>query len=179
VSGLVTSHPRVARALTSHAAAAAEFRERATSIPADQWQSPRAPGKWTPAQEVEHVLLAFEAFTGQLAGGPPMRMVVPRAQAILLRWLVLPYIVLTGRFPRARAPREVRPSGTSGTRDDLLTRFDGAATALAEAALRQPPSRRLGHAYFGAITLVEALGMLAAHTRHHAATIGRTGMDLQ
>jgi hypothetical protein len=174
-----SAHPQIARALTNHSAAAATFRERAASIPADRWQTPRAPGKWTPAQEVEHVALAFEAFTGQLAGAPPMRMVVPRVQAALLRWLLLPHVIRTGRLPRARAPREVRPSGASGTRDELLIRFDGAAAALADAALGEAPSRRLGHAYFGAITLVQALGMLAAHTRHHTASIGRTEMELQ
>jgi hypothetical protein len=172
-SGSAAPHPRIARALTGYGAAAAEFRERAAGIPIDEWQTPRAPGKWTPAQEAEHVALAFEAFISQLAGGPPMRMVVSRPMAFLLRWLVLPKVIRTGRLPRARAPREVRPSGTAMTRDELLVRYDAAVTALTDGARSQVPSRQLGHAYFGTITMVQALGMLAAHTRHHTASIGR------
>jgi hypothetical protein len=51
-------------------------------------------------------------------------------------------------------------------------RLDSAVLALSEAAAAAAPTHRLGHAYFGPITLVQALGMLAAHTRHHTASIG-------
>jgi DinB family protein len=165
--------PRIARALGEHAAAVATFRARANAIPADQWQAPRAAGKWSAAQEVEHISLSYETFLSQLEGGPGMRTMVSPLRALVLRWLVMPYLIRTGRFPRARAPRETRPVATAATKAELLSRIDRAADGLSVAAERESPGRRLSHPYFGRIPLMQALRMSAAHTRHHTHTIAQ------
>jgi hypothetical protein len=180
--------PGLSALLDENSAAVRDFVQRAAAVPEAQWQRPRAPGKWTPAQEVEHVALSYELFAVELRGGCGMRVVTSRTRQLLLRGLALPYILRTGRFPgQPRAPRETRPTGTErpagsgaiGTaapaaqpgRAELLERLSAAVVSL-EAALgptdAAAANRRLTHAYFGPIPLKSALRLAAVHTRHHA-----------
>ncbi len=155
-----------------------EFVEGSAKIGDDAWLLPRAPGKWSPAQEVEHITLAHELLAQQLAGGPAMRVVVHGWRRLALRWAVLPWILRTGRFPRgARAPREARPSAAPASRRVLIERLEKAATAvggeLAQGGDRGF-SRRLDHPYFGAMSVAHAVRLSAVHTRHHLASLSRS-----
>ena len=38
-------------------------------------RTPRGPGKWTPGQEVTHIILVYEAITRDLRGGAPVHLV--------------------------------------------------------------------------------------------------------
>ena len=81
-------------------------------------------------------------------------------------------IVATGRMPRpVRAPREARPPEAPGAQgaliDELRSRAAEFERRLRDVAAREP-RRRVTHAYFGALTLVEGLRLAAVHTRHHA-----------
>jgi hypothetical protein len=171
----VTRAPRLAALLDEHATAARDFAGRAAAVPDVEWGRPRAPGKWSPAQEVEHIALAYEIFAADLRGERTMRVIVPPGRRLLLRALVLPYILRRGRFPvAARAPREARPSPSEtavGGKAELLERLDAAVRSL-EAALgpaeRADASRRVTHAYFGSLDLPKALRLSAVHTHHHA-----------
>ena len=161
--------------LANYEAAAAAFRAGAAAIPGDAWARPRAEGKWSPAEETEHIVLSHELFLSQLHGGPPMRAIVTGWKLVALRWLMLPWILRTGRFPRgARAPRESRPIAVGASRADLLARMDravrGVIAALApgDAAMSR---LRLRHPYFGMMTAAQVLELSTLHTRHHLATM--------
>ena len=176
----MTGASRLAAALDEHAAAARDFAARAAAVPEAEWDRPRAPGKWSPAQEVEHVALAVETFAADLRGEPAMRVVVPPARRVVLRALVLPYILWAGRFPvAARAPRETRPTrseGAAGGKAELVGRLRAAVRSL-EAALgpaeQVDARRRVTHAYFGSLDLRRALRLSTVHTRHHARRLPR------
>jgi hypothetical protein len=160
--------------LAAYEQAAADFRSRAERVPNDEWDRPRREGKWSPAQETEHIALSHELFLSQLGGGPPMRTIATGWRRVALRWLVLPYIVRTGRFPRARAPRESRPIATGATRHELLTRLDRAVRGVIESVQRDggAASRRtLRHPYFGMLSVMQAVQLSAIHTRHHTANL--------
>jgi hypothetical protein len=180
--------PSVSDALiTDYHAAIAEFRSLARAVSADAWHTPRQPGKWTPSQEVEHIVLSHELFLSQLRGGPPMTVIVSGWRLILLRLLVLPYILRTGRFPRARAPRESRPVASGAPREQLLRRLDDAAGAVIEVvapSAQQGEAARLAvastsgparfrHPYFGMMTIPQIVRLSTVHTRHHAAHLPR------
>lgn len=165
------------RSLDAYAAVTREFIACMESVPASAWAIPRAPGKWSPAEESEHITLAHEIFASQLSGGGPMRVVLTGWRGFAARWIVLPWILVTGRFPRARSPREARPRGEALPRADLITRLDSAARAIGtdlERRGRAAFTDRLGHPYFGAMTCSQVLRLTEVHTRHHLVTLSRS-----
>ena len=163
------------RALAEHDAAVAAFDDAASAIAEEQWQVPRAPGKWSPAEEVLHVVLAYEVGLRGVRTGAGMRARVSPSHARLLRWLILPVVVNTSWFPRAKAPVEVRPVHT-GDVDlapaALMRRLRDRARDVRDEMPRAPSELRVQHAYFGDLAPRQAMRMLAAHTRHHARTVG-------
>ena len=159
-------------ALAAFERAAADFRARAERVPPALWDRPRREGKWSPAEETEHIVLSHELFCSQLRGGPAMRVVATGWRLILLRLLILPYILRTGRFPRARAPRESRPVVTGAGREELLGRLDRAVHGAIEIVRRDGTSvPRLRHPYFGMLTVTQAVRLSTVHTRHHLANL--------
>jgi hypothetical protein len=163
---------RTAR-LAEYERAAAEFRSRAALVAAAQWERPRREGKWSPAQETEHVVLSHELFLAQLGGGPEMRVIATGWKVFALRWLVFPYILWTGRFPRARAPRESRPTETALARGELFTRLDRATRGVVESLQRDDVAARppLRHPYFGKLSVMQVVRLSTVHTRHHSANM--------
>jgi DinB superfamily len=163
----------VTRLLPDHAAAVRHFATRAADISPDRWNVERAPGKWTPAQEANHLALGYEAFVRDLRGGPTLRLRGRWWQRRLWRWRVLPQILDSGRIPHgARAPREARPSEHPGDQSRLLAEL-GAQAAQFEAVVMEmqssQPRRRVNHPYFGALTLPQLVRFCTVHTRHHTA----------
>lgn len=161
--------------LAAYEQAAAEFRSRAERVTSDAWDRPRREGKWSPAQETEHIVLSHELFLAQLGSGPEMRVIATGWRRFALRWLVLPYILRTGRFPRgARAPRESRPVATGAAREALFARLDRAVRGVIESVRRDDGAasrRRLRHPYFGMMSVIQVVQLSTVHTRHHAANM--------
>jgi len=162
-----------ARAMDEHERAVAEFVAVIGRVPEARWHEPYAPGKWSPADEALHVALAYEVGLAGVRDGTPMQLRTSPARAALLRRVVLPAILWTGRFPRVAAPREVRPPPELAAQLDpqgARARVEQAAHALADEAQQASlrPELRIMHAYFGPLTPLQGFRMLAAHTRHHA-----------
>ncbi len=160
--------------LADYQQSAREFSARAAEIPDGAWSKPRAEGKWSPAEEVEHVVLSSEILLNQLRGGPEMRVIARGWRLMIIRWTVLPYILRTGRFPRARAPREVRPLGGTAPRAELSERLERAArgiTNVLQADAAKGARSELRHPYFGPLTIQQILRLSTVHTRHHAARL--------
>ncbi len=160
-------------ALAGHHAAVAEFIAAARAVPVEHWHAPRAVGKWSPAEETVHVTLAYRVLANELEGGPSMVVRGQWWQRTLLRLMVLPRILRSGKLPSgARAPRELRPPPATDDAATLLIRFDEAAASFtgALAAVRTlDPGRRLVHPYFGPLPLAHVLRFATLHTRHHLA----------
>jgi hypothetical protein len=168
--------PVLREPLENHAAAVGSFLRAAGQIAASEWDRPPADGKWSAAEVVEHVRLSFDVMATEVKGGSGMRVVVSPWKAFVLRWLFLPRILRTGRFPRgSRAPKEVRPTPTSADRNEAMARLRVASEELSDACARvaSPRSRRLTHAYFGPLPLPTVLRLLARHTRHHEKQLAR------
>ncbi|HEV2130520.1 MAG TPA: DinB family protein [Longimicrobiaceae bacterium] len=158
-------------AMQLHTAAAAELARTAASVPSDQWRTPRAPGKWTPAEILAHLILAYEVLLRELRGGGGMALRTRWWQRVLLHFTVRRRILSGGGFPAgARAPRELGPPDVTLDQNDALERFRELAAefeAAMETARMERPRSRLTHAYFGARPLEEALGFCARHIQHH------------
>lgn len=161
------------RRLADHRAAVGEFIEKAGALHAEQWLVPRAEGKWTPAQETRHVILAYETFLSQLNGGAPMRLRGTAWKRRMWRLIGLTAILWRKRIPVAvRAPSEVRPDTVVAPASQLLpvlrtraSEFDAAYAAK----VRSAPRTRVTHFMFGELRLDHAIQLMSIHTRHHAA----------
>ena len=134
------------------------------------WGRKPAPGKWSPGQIAEHLVLSYAAMRRELAGGTGLRLRTKLWRRLLIRWRFLPMILKAGRLPPgAPAVREIRPaeepraqSVVTGELRDLATRFE---QELGQA--RETGGGRLTHPFFGRLTPLEAIRFVAVHAAHH------------
>jgi hypothetical protein len=162
--------PDITSALASHRAAVNDFiaiAERA----APNWNTPRAPGKWSPALVVEHVAIAIEE-NGNVAAGRPAK--IPTLPGFL-RPLVRVFfnrIVRTGSFPKAKTNGAMTPSKGPATASDARARLEG-ALAKFEAECRAVASSggKVSSGAFGVVPVDDFVRFNELHTRHHAKQI--------
>ena len=154
-----------------HVDAAADFTDAASRIPSDRWLAPRGEGKWSPAEIVEHVSLAYDVMLREISGGPGMAIRTRLWQRLLLRVYMVPGLLRGKPFPKgARAPKETRPTLSTTDQNAAITALrDKAARFDAAAVEAQGSGRRvrLTHAYFGAASLRNAVIPCARHVQHH------------
>ena len=164
--------------LSEHRLTIDGFTTLAGRISGSQWQTPRAPGKWTPAQETAHLMLVYATFAATLCGGPPRELRVPAERALELQRTVLPGILDGKGFPTgARAPAETAPPDDPGDLGVLLPQLRAAAEDFEKAlvsAYAASPNARIVHPYFGPLGLEDLLGLLTAHTCHHTGFLPAT-----
>jgi hypothetical protein len=149
-------------ALRENREAVASFLGRARGLGA-LWEAPRAPGKWSAGQVVEHVALAYEASAKALRGEGTMP-AVPRLLRPLLRALYLNKVLKRGTFPKSKVKGLFDPSA-SPLREATLARLEAAAAAFEAEAQRVPGP--LDHPIFGKVPVADYVRFNALHTRHH------------
>jgi len=172
-----------AAATSEHDEALGDFIGHVQRVQPDHWWLSTKAGKWSPAEEALHVVIAYEIGSGAVAapdGDGGMRMLVSPARAWLSRHLLLPLILMTKQFPRgAKAPAEVVPSlpeaatlSAAVVSARLVRSAREAVDALRRSSERATP-RRFVHAYFGPLDSLTTLRLLSAHTRHHTRHFAR------
>jgi hypothetical protein len=174
-SHVVDSAEKWRTAVLLHSEALAAVTRAAESVPGDAWRQPVQEGKWTPAEVVEHLTLAYDALLKELSGGPGMKYRPNAVIRFILRYTVLPRILRGEPFPRARAPRETRPADTPLAQPEAVRRLrdrGAAAVAEMERALGSRPGTKLTHAYFGRLPLTTGLTLIARHINHHRKQLG-------
>ena len=164
-----------AHAAGVHAAAAEDLVATVSALPEEAWRRPIAEGKWTPAEIVHHLNLTYDVAMRELAGGAGMVVRTKPWQRVLLRATVGRRILRGQGFPRgAPAPREIRPVGDPGTRDEALAGFRERAArfkTVVEKTRASRPDARVTHAYFGASSLGDGVLMVGRHIQHHTAQL--------
>ena len=154
-----------------HTRAAAELIAAAERVPAERWLVPRADGKWSPAEVVEHLTLAYEVILRELEGGGGMQIRTKWWQRILLRFTMVPKILRGEGFPSgARAPRETRPSPPTLDQHAAIARFRDLG-ALVEEKAATSDRKKLTHAYFGSASICDSMLLCARHIDHHRAQL--------
>jgi len=159
--------------VADHALAVREFIDRATALDETRWLTPRAAGKWTPAQETAHVILAYDEFIRQLRETTPMRRRGNVFRRRISRLIGLTSILWFKRVPVAvNAPREVRPDWVDTPSAHLLEALRRRSQEFDTAFVHTwhtEPRRRMSHYLFGALSLDQGIRLISVHTRHHAA----------
>ncbi len=159
-----------------HADAVAGLLATAVAVPEARWKLPRAEGKWSPAETLEHLAVTYDVLQRELDGRGPMKVVTKPWQRLLLRVTVVPRILRRGLFPSgARAPREVRPQMPATGQRAAIAAFRETSDRFivsAIAARANRPGTRLTHAYFGRASLTYSLLLVARHIEHHTKQLG-------
>ena len=145
------------------------------------WTTKPAPGKWSPGQIAEHLVLSYSAMRRELAGGTGLRLRGRFWRRLLIRWRFLPMILNERRLPPgAPAVREIRPSEEPRPKPVVTGDLREQATLFAEelARARASGGGRLTHPFFGRLSPTEALRFVAVHAAHHCRQLpGETGDD--
>jgi DinB superfamily len=167
----VTGRVGVGAAAADHLAAIEELARVVEDQDPDGWTRAPQPGKWSPAEIAQHLILSYGPPLAELDGGAGFAVRVPWWKRAVLRWTVLPKL-LGGAFPRgAPAPREIRPKfGAASPAQAARDLRESAARFAGRLAEREGVRRvRLTHPYFGKLSASQILTLMAVHAGHHRA----------
>ena len=157
-----------------HRQALAEFQATAESLPEERWEEPRAPGKWSPSQIVEHLRLTCRTIQSELEGRGGMRVRTSWLRQRVLRLLLVPRILRSRTFPEgAPAVRELRPQSEAryDRRPTLDALREQAASLVAAMAAADPGSVAVTHPFFGKLDPLQGLELATLHVQHHRAQL--------
>ena len=139
---------------------------------AGTWAVPAAPGKWSPAQVVEHVARSYEEAAIDLTGRPSKLPNLPAPLRFVARKFLFERVLANGRFPRAKTNRAMNPASGPESPAAAATRLSDALGRFAEAC-RSAPNSRVASRVFGTVPLNDYVQFQTIHTRHHRAQIIR------
>src|SRR5438045_9556843 len=135
---------------------------------ADSWTTPRAPGKWSPSQLVEHVARSLEESANEVRG---VRSKFPRLPFFLkpvARTLLFNRVVRSGVFPRARTSRPFDPIAGPATLADAERRLEQAGGAFIEACQQcAAGDQQVKSTMCGVVGVGDYARFPQCHTRHH------------
>ena len=79
------------------------------------WTSPRAPGKWSPSQIVEHVARSLEESANMAAGRPSKFPKLPSVVLPIVRGLLFKRVLRNAAFPKAKTNNAMDPASGPAT----------------------------------------------------------------
>ena len=131
------------------------------------WTTPRAPGKWSPNQVVEHVARCWEESANVVSGAPSIPM-PPAFLRPLLR-LYFNWILKKGVFPKGfKAHKAMNPTSGPATPAEARVRLEGALARFDEECRRRAASgQHVVRTGFGTVSVEDLERLSALHTRHH------------
>jgi len=164
--------PGVAEAMQQNRQAADELCAAADGA-SEVWEFPRARGKWSPSQVVEHVTRALEQSTRELRGEQTLFPTFPSILQPVMRGLFFNWIVRRGSFPwGARTNKAMDPERGAATPVEARARMHEALHDMEQAVKTRPAGfGPVQSGAFGAVALPDYLTFQAIHTRHHTSQI--------
>ena len=156
-------------ALAANLTAVRDF-NAATDTLGAVWTTPRAPGKWSPAQLAEHIAVSYEVSSRMLRGEDVGLRPVPRLLRPLLRWFVIRNILETGNFGRpARTFKPFEPVSPSANPAAARARLDASVAAFEKQVRAGTPigDFTFVHPAFGKLHVSDYVRLQEVHTRHH------------
>ena len=134
---------------------------------AGTWTTPRAPGKWSPSQVVEHVARGLEEGANIVSGTPS----IPGPPAFLrpLGRLFFYRTLKKGVFPNGfKALKALNPASGPSTPAEARVRLEGALARFDQECRRRAASgQHLVSSGFGTVSLEDLVRFSELHTRHH------------
>ena len=135
----------------------------------DAWALPRAAGRWSPAQIVEHVAVMLEEAAHDVARAPCKFPPVPFFVRPIFRGAWFKRVLKLQAFPKARTFKALDPAAGPDTsaagRVRLENAFGDFERETRSAAARGPI---FVSKLFGKVSLLDYIRFQDLHTRHHA-----------
>jgi len=157
----VTSVLNAARSAVGELTAAAEGA-------ASEWTTPRAPGKWSPSQVVEHVARALEESANVVAGSRSKFPTFPRIVRPAVRVLFFNRVLRSGSFPKAKTTKPMDPSSGPATPFEGRARLEAAFAHFdRECRARAETGEHVMSTLFGSVPVADFVRFQEIHTRHH------------
>ena len=154
-------------ALAVHRAAIRELVDAGARTGA-AWAAARAPGKWSPAQIVEHVARSIEESAKMVAGGSSNFPSLPGFIRPVVRRFAFDRTLRQGVFPRGRTTGAFNPEKGSPTAGDARVRLDAVIERF-DAACRARSACGLPvlSGVFGEVAVLDYVRFMTLHAKHH------------
>lgn len=132
------------------------------------WTAPRAPGKWSPSQIVEHVARSLDESANMAAGRPSKFPKLPALVHPFVRTLLFKRVLRKAAFPKAKTNQAMNPAAGPATAAEGRARLETAHQRF-DQACRQIASRgeRMPTTIFGTVDVEDYVRFMELHTRHH------------
>src|SRR5918996_702428 len=132
------------------------------------WTAPRASGKWSPSQIVEHVARSLEESANMAAGRPSKFPKLPALVHPVVRSLLFKRVLRNARFPKAKTNKAMNPASGPATPAEGRIRLEAAHQRFDEACRRiATDNGRMPTTIFGSVPVQEYARFMELHTRHH------------
>ena len=130
------------------------------------WTTPRAPGKWSPSQLIEHVARSIEESANEIERKPTKFPHLPFFLKPVARGLLFNRVLRNGAFPKARTSSAFNPATGPATPAEGRQRV-GTALARFEGACRAQARNPVDSVVFGRVALTDYVRFQEVHARHH------------
>ena len=132
------------------------------------WTTPRAPGKWSPSQVVEHVARIMEESASVVSNRPSKFPTIPFFLRPIARILVFKRTLRRNAFPKMKAIAAFVPAAGSTTPADGCVRLQGALTRFEQACRdRAANGQDVASSIFGRVSVADFARFQELHVRHH------------
>ena len=135
------------------------------------WNAPRAPGKWSPSQVVEHVARGLEEGANIVAGRPSKVPMPPAIVRLLLRPIasfMFKRVLRKATFPSGfKAHKTMNPASGPATPAEGRIRLETAYHEFDEVCRRIAADGRPVTTLFGSVPTQDFVRFNEIHTRHH------------
>jgi hypothetical protein len=132
------------------------------------WAVPRAPGKWSPSQVVEHVARIMEESANVASGAPSEFPSVPFFLRPIVRLLVFRRILRRKAFLKMKTGEGFDPSAGQATAAEARVRVKAALGRFDQACRERAASgQEVSSTIFGAVSVPDFVRFQELHVRHH------------
>jgi hypothetical protein len=132
------------------------------------WTVPRAPGKWSPSQVVEHVARIMEESAKVASGMPSKFPTIPFFVRPIARALVFKRILRRNAFLKMKTGEGFDPPAGSATPAQARIRLEAALTEFERACLARADSgQKVASTIFGPVAVSDFARFQELHVRHH------------
>jgi hypothetical protein len=132
------------------------------------WTKPRAPGKWSPSQVVEHVAIIMDESTNVVTGAPSKFPKLPTFFRPILRIVFFHRTLRKNAFPTMKAIAAMSPASGSATPAEARVRLEGALTRFDRACrARAASGQDVKSTIFGSVPVAEFARFQELHIQHH------------
>jgi len=132
------------------------------------WKVPRAPGKWSPSQVVEHVTRLMDESAKVAAGEPSAFPTVNRFVRPIARLFVFKRILRRKSFLKMKTIEPLDPQFGSPTPKEARVRLESVFSRFDHACrIRAASGEKVASSIFGPVSVADFVRYQELHVRHH------------